>query len=116
MPVLLALPLAGAAQEASVQLPLQDPWVPPSVRKALPQAAARTPSQGAALQVEVEAKLRARFDAAVVDGSGTLTRDQARVAGLVLIADRFGEIDTARSGRVSFEDFKRYLRRQGADI
>ena len=73
-------------------------------------------TQGPALKAQVESKLKSGFDAADVDGSGTITQAQARAAGLGLVADNFPAIDTARTGRVSFEDFKRYLRRKGADI
>ena len=113
---LLMLPLAAAAQQGGLQGPLQDPWVPPAVHKALPLRPMAPATQGAALKAQVESKLKSGFDAADVDGSGTITLAQARAAGLGLVADNFTAIDTARTGRVSFEDFKRYLRRKGADI
>ena len=114
---LLAIaPLGAGAQDAAVQTPLRDPWVPPSSRKALPQSAAQAPTQGAALRAQVEAKLKAGFDAADTDKSGTISREQARAAGLGYIVNNFAQIDASRSGRVSFDDLKRYLRRQGANI
>jgi Ca2+-binding EF-hand superfamily protein len=82
------------------------------VRKAAPVAA----TQGPALKDQVERKLRASFDAADVDRTGTLTLAQARRAGLGVVANNFQLIDTDRSGRVSFDDLKRYFRRLGADI
>lgn len=114
--VLLGAPWSAGAQDAAMQVPLQDPWVPPSVRKALPEAGAKPRTQGAALSAQVERKLRAAFDAAVVDASGTLTQAQARAAGLGYVADRFREIDVARTGRIGFDDLLRYLRRHGAAL
>jgi hypothetical protein len=113
---LLAVPVAVAAQDAAMPPPLQDPWIPPSIRKALPAAAATPPTQGAALAAQVERKLRASFEAAVVDASGTLTQEEARAAGLGYVADRFRDIDVRRTGRVSFDDLLRYLRKQGAAL
>ena len=116
LPALLAVPLIASAQQAQMHAPLQDPWVPPAVRKALPQVPTQAPTQGAALKAQVESKLRAGFAAADTDGGGTITLAQARAAGLGFVANNFREIDTAHTGRVSFDDVKRYLRRQGADI
>jgi hypothetical protein len=57
----------------------------------------------------VEALLRARFDAADLARSGTLTREQARASGLGYIADNFDAIDVAGAGAIRFDDVKRYL-------
>jgi len=93
---------------------LRDPWVPPSVRKS---AATTTPSPtGAALKRQAIEKLRTSFTRADVDGVGTITREQARAAGLGLVAARFDAIDAAGRGRIGFDDFLRYLRAQGADL
>jgi hypothetical protein len=110
--------LAGPAQaqpappEPQIQAPLRDPWVPEHARK--PSAA--PPTEGAALRAQIEAKLRASFEAADTKRAGTLTREQAKAAGLGYVAENFERIDTRRSGRVSFDDLKRYLRSQGADL
>jgi hypothetical protein len=107
------LPVSAWAQKAAAEVPLLDPWVPPSVReKAVVQAA---PAEGAALRAQVEAKLRASFDA-VAGRSGSLTREQAAGAGLGAVARDFDAIDKRGSGRVSFEDYKRYLRSRGAAL
>ncbi len=111
-----ALPAQSATSEsppATIETPLRDPWVPPELRKAAPAAAA---PQGAALRAQVERKLKAGFDAADVNGSGTLTREQARAAGLGYIARHFDEIDRQRAGAVSFDDVKRFLRGRGAQL
>jgi hypothetical protein len=114
--ILAILPLGAAAQDAALQTPLRDPWVPPAVRKAAPQTPSAPPTHGAALQAQVEAKLKAGFDAADVEKSGTISREQARAAGLGYIANNFAAIDASRTGRVSFDDVKRYLRRNGAAL
>ena len=89
-----------------------DPWVAPQARK--PSTA--TPVQGAELRAEVERKLKQGFDAADVRRQGTITREQARAAGLGYIAQHFDEIDRARTGSVRFDDVKRYLRERGAQL
>jgi hypothetical protein len=115
---LCALVPAGLAQaqptapEPQMQAPMRDPWVPPHAR---PQTAT-PPTEGAALKAQIEAKLRAGFEAAAAQRAGTLTREQAKAAGLGYVAENFERIDTRRSGRVSFDDVKRYLRSQGADL
>jgi hypothetical protein len=93
---------------------LRDPWLPPSVRKS---AATSAPSPtGTALKTQAIDKLRASFMRADVDGVGTITREQARAAGLGLVVARFDAIDPAGRGRIGFDDFLRYLRAQGADL
>ena len=115
---LLACAAAASAQtppatpEPQLQAPLRDPWVPPHAR---PSTAA-APTEGAALRAQIEAKLRAGFDAADAKRAGSLTREQAKAAGLGYVAENFDRIDTRRSGRVSFDDVKRYLRSQGAEL
>jgi hypothetical protein len=95
---------------ASMQSPLCDPCVPPALRNATPAPQ----TEGAALQAQVERKLRENFDAADVTHTGTLTREQARAGGLGVVANNFDQIDTAKTGKVTFEDVKRYLRARGA--
>jgi len=103
---------AFAAAGQTMQTPMLDPWVPPTLRKAAP----RPPTEGVALKAQVERKLRASFDAADVAGAGSLTREQASAAGLGFVVKNFDRIDTAGAGRVTFDDLKRYLRAQGADL
>jgi len=93
---------------------LRDPWVPPAVRKSAAKLA--PPATGPALKAQVIDKLQASFARADVEGAGTITREQARAAGLGLVAARFDAIDTAGRGRIAFDDFLRYLRAQGADL
>jgi hypothetical protein len=100
----------AAEASASMQSPLCDPCVPPALRNATPAPQ----TEGAALQAQVERKLRESFDAADVTHTGTLTREQARAAGLGVVANNFDRIDTAKTGKVTFEDVKRYLRSRGA--
>ena len=105
----LAQPMGGAVMEG----PLRDPWLPPHLRKL-----ARPPeeaSRGAQLRVEVEARLRANFDAAAGPG-GTLTRAQAKAGGLGFVAQHFDAIDRAGRGTVSFDDYKRFLKERGAAL
>ena len=94
---------------ASMQSPMCDPCVPPALRNTTPAPQ----TDGAALQAQVERKLRQSFDAADVERTGTLTREQARAAGLGVVANNFDQIDTAKTGKVTFEDVKRYLRSRG---
>ena len=100
----LALPLL--AQEVR-----KDPWVPPQVKR----SEGYTETRGEALRAQVEARMRAQFDAADPARSGTLTREQARSAGLGYIADNFESIDTSRAGFVRFDDVMRFLRSRSRD-
>jgi hypothetical protein len=112
-PALLALD-AMAADAIPVQLdqPLRDPWVPPESRKASKAA----PTEGAALRAQVERKLKLAFDAADVNHSGSLTRQQASAAGLGFVTQHFDEIDRQKSGSVRFDDVKRFLVARGAQL
>lgn len=105
----LSLPLA-AAGTASVEVPMRDPWVPPELAK---QARVEAPSTGAQLQAEVDRKLRGRFEAAA-GPQGLLTRDAARAAGLGFIERHFEAIDRRHAGRVSYEDYRQFLRSRAA--
>lgn len=108
--ILAALPLAAQQMPApTFETDMKDPWVPPTARAKAAKEPLAAPTTGAALDRQVEAKLRKRFaDAASADG--TLTREQARAAGLGAIADRFGAIDRAGRGAIRFEDYLAYLR------
>ena len=101
------------AQKAAAEVPLLDPWVPPAVREKA--VSPGVPTEGAALRAQVEAKLRARFEA-VAGRAGTLSREQAAGAGLGAIARDFDAIDRRGAGRVSFEDYKQFLRSRGAQL
>ena len=107
--VLLALahPVAAQQGKAVAEVPMLDPWVPAEVREKA-AAAPYVATEGAALREQVRAKLKRRFEAAA-GSAGTLTRDQARSAGLGAIADRFDAIDRAGRGLVRFEDYERFL-------
>jgi hypothetical protein len=105
---------AATAQSppATFETTIRDPWVPPELRASPPAPA----PQGAALRAQVERKLKAGFDAADVTHGGTVTRDQARAAGLGYIVKHFDDIDRQRAGAVSFDDVKRFLRTRGAQL
>ena len=96
----------------SIQTNARDPSVPPELRNAKPAPA----THGTALQAQVERKLRESFDAADVARAGALTREQAQAAGLGVVANNFDRIDTAKTGKVTFEDLKKYLRARGAKL
>jgi hypothetical protein len=44
--------------------------------------------------------------------AGALTREEATGAGLGFIAANFEQIDTASTGKVSFDDVRRYLQQR----
>lgn len=99
------------AGEGRSDAPLRDPWVPPAARSRAPPSA---PTHGDALRAQVERKLRESFDAADIEHRGSITREQARAARLGAVEENFDNIDERRSGRATFEDFKRFLRARGA--
>ena len=104
---------SGAQAEGTIETPLRDPGVPPGLRK---ERAVEPPSTGPALAAQVERKLRESFDAAAAPHGGTLTREQARDAGLGFISRHFDAIDRRSTGRVGFDDYKRFLRERGAAL
>jgi len=113
--VIVAAPVHAATAQsppATVETTIRDPWVPPELRTPAPTPA----TQGAALRAQVERKLKTGFDRADVGRSGTVTRDQARAAGLGYIVKHFDDIDRQRAGAVSFDDVKRFLRGRGAQL
>ena len=81
------------------------PWLPPVLRKPDPAP----PTSGKALQAEVERKLQRQFAAADVTSRGAITAAEAKSARFGFVALHFDEIDTARQGRVTFDQVKRYL-------
>jgi hypothetical protein len=95
---------------ATMATPLRDPYVPPEARPAFVPA----PLEGAALRAKVESKLKASFDTADVDGTGTITRAQAQAHGLGYIVQHFDSIDRAHSGRVSFDDVRGFMQQRAA--
>jgi len=110
--LVLAAPVGLAAQQMPPpvsEVPMLDPYVPPSARPKNLRVPIAT--EGSELQAQVERKQRARFDAAS-GGSATITRAQAIAGGLGSIAANFEAIDTARRGAVTFEEYRAYLRKR----
>lgn len=81
----------------------------PAARPAAPAAQAST---GAALQAQAMSRLKSNFDAADVAKTGTLTQQQAQKSRLGYVANNFSKIDVNNTGKVSFDDVKRYLQSQ----
>jgi len=113
---LLLAAVNALAGEGKAEVPMRDPWVPPAVRAAVAASAAASTNEtrGAALHAQVEKKLRDSFDAADTQHAGSITREQAKAAGLGMIAGNFEQIDAGQTGRVRFEDVKRFLKKRGA--
>ena len=107
---LLGVPATTFAQ--ALEVPMLDPWVPPAVAEKA-RAAPVPATDGEALRAQVRAKLKRRFDAAA-GAAGTLTRGQARAAGLGAIALEFEAIDRAGRGAIRFEDYERHLGIKGS--
>ena len=105
-----------AAATTAHATPHLDPGKPPAAAQQAAQAEARTrpASVGAKLDSDAEAHLRASFEAADTAHRGTLSRDEAQAGGFGWIANHFDVIDTQRTGRVSFDDVKRYLNSRSA--
>jgi hypothetical protein len=109
----LAAAVGAGAQGApdAAPLPRSEPYVPKAQR--IPSREA--PAAGAGLKEQALAKLRQRFDAADTDRSGTLTRQEAAVAGLGYVEANFEEIDRAHQGAVTFADVQEFLRQRGRE-
>lgn len=105
LPAALTTPLQAADEPMARRA---DPWVPPAARI----RSTEPPTEGAALQAQVLTRLRQRFDAADPQRYGSITREQARSAGLGFVSLHFEHIDARRSGSVSFEDLRRYIERR----
>lgn len=99
----LLVTVALSAQAATPVL--RDPMLPEALRHTKPAEATR----GAALQAQVEAKLRARFMAADHQRSGHLSRAQAEAAGLGYVVRDFDQIDRAGHGSVSWAQVRDHL-------
>ncbi|MGM9487833.1 EF-hand domain-containing protein [Ideonella sp. YS5] len=101
----LAMTAGLFAAPALAQAVLRDPAIPESLRHVTPSAETR----GEALQAQVQAKLRARFEAADTTGAGDISRAQAEAAGLGYVARHFDEIDASRHGSVSWTQVQAWL-------
>lgn len=108
-----------AAASAQVALPPVfeaqncDPCVPASVRQ---KAIAAAPLPAQTLPEAVTQRLKARFDAADVNRTGTLTRAQAEAGGFGFIALNFDAMDRRKVGAVTFDDVAMFLRSRGAKL
>ena len=96
----------------TVAQPLRGPYVPPAAR---PDAAA-APTEGAALQAQVQAKLHAAFASADTAGTGRITRVQAAAHGLGFIDRNFEAIDSAHAGSVSYDDVAAFMHERAAQL
>lgn len=98
-------PPPPARAAAAVATPYSDSYVPRSMRQ--PQ---RDIAPGPVLlRFTSVQKLKKRFEDADTDHSGTLSREEARQAGLGVVDKNFDSIDTAQRGNVSFDDLNAYL-------
>jgi hypothetical protein len=110
----ILLPAAGARAQAPqpdtapamMSVPAKaDAYVQPTMRRP-PRDASSGP---VLLRYQAMQKLKKRFEDADVDRSGSLTRDEARKAGLGFVDKNFDHIDSAQRGAVSFDDLNAYL-------
>jgi hypothetical protein len=102
----LAPLLAALGLQAQAATPvLRDPMLPEALRHTRPAEATR----GAALQAQVEARLRARFMAADPQRLGHITRGQAQAAGLGYVVRDFDQIDRVGHGSVSWAQVRAHL-------
>jgi hypothetical protein len=105
--LLLATFTLGAQAATPV---LRDPMLPEALRHTRPAEATR----GAALQAQVEAKLRARFMAADSQRTGHLSRAQAEATNLNYLVRDFDQIDRAGHGSVSWAQVRAHLAARAA--
>jgi Spy/CpxP family protein refolding chaperone len=102
---------AGAAAQAAAATSAPDlpphpgPYLPPDKRK----PSSEPPAAGEELRAQAMQKLKKRFEEADLDASGSLTREEARKAGLGFVVKNFDRIDSAHRGLVSFDDLKAFL-------
>lgn len=102
--------LAAAGAHAQTDSTVQGPALPPALRSQGPSTTPAT--SGEALRSEALQKLRRRFEEAELDGDGKLSEDEAKRAGLGFIAGNFAEIDTAKAGKVSFDDVRKFMQQR----
>jgi hypothetical protein len=100
--VLMLLSLNAFAQTPSNH---PGPSLPPELRSPAPY----TPASGAALRAQAMQKLQRRFEEADLDRSGSVTREEARRAGLGFVENSFDQIDARGRGRVSFDDVRGFM-------
>ncbi|MGH8778140.1 hypothetical protein [Paraburkholderia sp.] len=98
----------GAAPAGRVVRHVDGPFFPAT----RPTTAAPVASTGDALQAQAMTRLKTSFDAADVTKSGSLTQQQAQKNRLGYIANNFSQIDVNKTGKVTFDDVKRYLQSQ----
>lgn len=94
---------------AQVPGPQQGPYLPPALRSPPPS----TPASGQALRNEAMDKLKKRFQEADLDANGSVTREEAKRAGLGFVENHFDDIDTAGRGAVSFDDVRKFMAQRG---
>jgi hypothetical protein len=99
----------------TAQTAIADPGPGPSLPPGLRTPSAQPPASGQALRNEAMQKLKRRFDEADVDASGSLTREEAQRAGLGYVVASFDDIDSARRGKVSFDDVKKFMLQRRMD-
>lgn len=97
----------------NAQSSMADPG--PSLPPALRTPSAQPAASGQALRNEAMQKLKRRFDEADLDASGSLTRAEAQRGGLGYAVASFDDIDSARRGKVSFDDVKKFMQRPRKD-
>jgi hypothetical protein len=92
--------------------PHPGPYLPPDKRKPSSEPAAA----GEELRAQAMQKLKKRFEEADLDARGSLTRDEARKAGLGFVLKNFDRIDTSHRGMVSFDDLKAFLQQRRKEV
>jgi hypothetical protein len=120
----VAAPAPGTpASDPALPAGFRDPGLPPELRPDAPAAArehalgamrAAPRTSGAALQAQVDQKLRESFEAADVGRRGALTREEALAGGFGFVARHFDEIDVRHAGEVRFEDLQHFLQLRAA--
>lgn len=103
-----AITAGGATAQSAAANP--GPQLPPALRN--PPAHAPAPASGQALRIEAMQKLKRQFDEADLDASGSLTRAEAQHAGLGYVVASFDDIDSAKRGKVSFDDVKKFMQQR----
>lgn len=105
---------AGASAQAAPAASTPDlpphpgPYLPPDKRK----PSSEPPASGEALRAQAMQKLKQRFEEADLDASGSLSKEEARKAGLGYVVKHFDRIDINHRGLVSFDDLKAFLQQR----